>query len=222
MQTLQTEFRRRVWGTLEPRHFQSDLRNSCIFDERFGPYLPKEDEFHHVCSVIKDAEFERRTYLYHLRRPVFLEPEFGYVIAEPNAIVYPSLPGSDWARCRNTMQFFSGIPSLGKLSAARKGRLPVKKLPKVASLRFVFEGNYYHFFLDVMSKLKILDDYGIGSDVPLVISPQIAAQKFFQSFRERGNLVNRNWLVHDNFYIQAEEVLFAKADSGNRAPLDHF
>lgn len=219
---LSTRLRRKAWDLLRSDQLPGNLADACIFDEHLPTYFPKDESIRNNPFICQDILDKRRTYLYHFQQQVLLEPCFGYVIAEPNSIIDLSLPGCELARAKVTMHFFSGVPSLQEVFAARNGSRPIRKEPVVASLRFVFDDNYYHFFHDVMSKLKILDDYGVNQSVPLVISPQLARQPFFQRMRKQGDLAKRNWLIQDNFYIHADEVIFAQPDVGNRTHLDHF
>ena len=195
---------------------------ACVFDECLPPYTSDTDPMISDLSVDREMLKERHLYLYHLRRSAFMEPEFGYVIAEPWSLINLSLPGSELVRQRETMPLFSGVPSVSKLFAAKKRGSPVRKESVVVSFRFVFDYNYYHFYCDIMNRLKIIDDYGIDKSVPLIVSPVLASQKFFQRMSERGDLANRNWLVQDGFHIQAEEIIFLKPDPCSRAQIDYF
>jgi Glycosyltransferase 61 len=146
----------------------------------------------------------RRVLVEKFHEQCLLEPEFGYLI-NGHAVPQRALTHSDYSRSGDTMCFFSGVPSLPGYARARLGRSRVQREKSVISLRGLFDDNYYHALVEILAKLPILDRY-VPSDTPVVISPTLARQPFFQSLKTLPGLRDRNWLVQDGFYVAADEI----------------
>jgi len=76
---------------------------------------------------------------------------------------------------------------------------------RLGTLRGLFEFNYYHALLEILAKLPILDRH-VSPSTPVVISPALAQQPFFQTLKALPNLRERNWIVQDDFYIAADQI----------------
>jgi len=147
---------------------------------------------------------KRKLLVEEFRGDCLIEPEFGYLI-NGHTVPQRALPRSDLSRSGVTMPFFSGVPSLSGYARARFGRAPVRREKAVISLRGLFEFNYYHALLEILAKLPILDRH-VSPSTPVVISPALAQQPFFQTLKALPNLRERNWIVQDDFYIAADQI----------------
>ena len=216
------QVRRKIWKLLRSRRLSSYLATGCLLERHASPILSMED------PILNDPNIERNfssrvEYLYKLEGGFYIEPDFGYPIMNPASILDIALPGSEMAQSRSTMSYFSGIPSLIKYIRAKSGLVPVRVESAVVLMRHVFDSNYYHFYNDVMSRLRLLDECGIDDAIPLVVSAELGQKEFFQRLCSRGSLATRNWIIQDGFYISAGELIFAKPFSeGNKLGIDHF
>lgn len=207
-----------LWDSMKSRSLKSILNASCLHLERFSPALQSDDPIFSNPDIQAHLNMEREEYLYRVQGKIVVEPEFGYVILKPFTIIDLALPGSQMVRDPKARQFFSGVPSF---RSVMKGQ-PVVKVPSVITFHFVFDSNYYHFYMDVMTRLKLLDDYGIDQNIPILVSARLASQPFFQQITQSGSLSKRKWIVQDGFFLETEEIIFAKCDVGCRESLDFF
>ena len=161
-------------------------------------------------------------YVYHIKKPCYLEPEFGYLIMEPSVLIPESLAWSRLARENEGLTFFSGVPSLQHYQEARQGKWPVRHEPIVILLRHVFGDNYGHCLIQLMPTLLLLDDCGVSPDIPIVVSPELGNAPFFQEMIGRGALRKRRWIVQDEAYIHADEVIFGRTEWPDKTLLTRF
>lgn len=138
-------------------------------------------------------------YLYHYRKPALIEPTMGYVLADQATIIPESMP--HYWDC--------GLPDQASVARELNTR-PVIGEPAVISLREFGDNNYYHFYSDVLGKLALLNEHGIGAEVPIVVSARLAQQPYFLALLHLINLHTRRWIVQDDAVIAADEVFFCK------------
>ena len=153
-----------------------------------------------------------REFLYRVGGAL-LEPEFGYAILPPRTVLDESLPFSEMTRHFSRMSSFAGLPRFRDVHAVAHGTIRPRKLARAASMRHPFDTNYYHFTVDVMSRLELLARFGVPEDVPLVVSTALSRQKFFQEAIRQPALARRQWLVHTEF-LEVEELYLPKPLDG--------
>lgn len=131
-----------------------------------------------------------------------IEPTWGFVISEPWRLhgasfqsfkmprwLYASPSPVDWKRLRE--EHPERIVELGE----------------VISLRHFFEWNYYHFLLDVIPKLAMLERAGVDLNVPIVVGPSSVELPFAVEVRELGKLAGLEWYSQDReTYVRAERI----------------
>jgi hypothetical protein len=219
----QVRLRQNIWQFLSSPLALSDLAKGCLH-QRYAPHClsPESDPILNE-PYIKEQISTQVEYVYRLKGDFYIEPDSGYTIMNPFSIIHLALPGSDLSRSKATMMHFSGVPSFRKYILARMGLIPVRREQSVVLMRYVFDRNYYHFYNDVMSRLRLLDEFGIDKSIPLVISTKLSQTNFFQQLYNRGLLAERNWIIQDGFYLMSNEVIFAKPFSrGDRLGIDYF
>jgi hypothetical protein len=138
--------------------------------------------------------------------PVFIEPKFGYVISPHGRLIEdamkPNFPHkSPWR---------IDIPSPGEFVKDRRHH-PVQSFETVISLRHWWEWNYYHFYMDVLGKLPVLDAAGIPSDVPILIGRYYNQIPWVRDILSQGSLAKRQWIVHEEGLIEAQSVIYCRA-----------
>lgn len=163
-----------------------------------------------------------REYVYHIRKPCYIEPGFGYVIMEPAVLIPDSLAWSHFARVNGLLHLFSGVPLMKEYEAARQGKRSVRREQAVVSLRHVFDANYGHCLIQLMTALLLLDECGVSPQIPIVVSSQLGHLPFFQEMIQRGVLRSRRWIVQDASYIYAQEVIFAATEWPSQSLLSRF
>ena len=151
--------------------------------------------------------FDQHEYIVRLPFKSLIEPEYGWIIKGFNNIFIDSLP-------YGTM----GIaPSFKKLIKTRIfKRKKIKKEDLVISLRDTSEASYFHFYNDVLNKIVLLDDFKIDKNIPFVISEKLYQKPFFKDVINRCTLKNRNWIIQDDYYIEAKEIIYCKTFPHNK------
>jgi hypothetical protein len=160
-------------------------------------------------------------YVYHVRKPCFIEPKHGYTIMEPSLLIPESL---GWSHIIRTGQFhvFSGLPSFSEYSQARQGKKEVRDEDIVVSLRHIYDYNYGHVLMQVLPVLELLDECGVSPDIPILINPALAKASFFQEMVRNSELKNRRWISEETAYVHAKEVIFARTEWPGPDMLDSF
>ncbi len=139
--------------------------------------------------------------VYDYTGPCYIEPLHGYIITARFALIEKSfsyhhmfdgvLPRMLWNTWNN--------------SRGRNGTL--KRVETAISLRDINEGNYWHFYDDILSKLLVADRLNLSRDVPVLVGERLWKTPFFQSAIQRGTLKQRNWMLHQE-NIQADRLVF--------------
>ena len=105
------------------------------------------------------------------------------------------------------------MPSPVGFVQAQHGRARTVRHRSVISLRHPWEWNYYHFYLDVLGKIRIFDELGIDQSTPLVVGRYAMDLPFAQQVLQTGGLKDRTWIVQADTYILADEVYYCRTNS---------
>lgn len=176
------------------------------------PKIQKIHEFH------LDGPNPRCEYLRVVDEPAYIEPEWGHIITTSGVFVEDSLqpnyifPIPNWRIC---------IPSIHAYHAKRK---EIEKncvhYPVVISLRHLWEWNYYHFYFDVLGKLKLLNDFGFYGDIPIVVGDYATALSWANQVLHMGNFAGNTWVTHNKQYISADKVIYCRTDQYYKERID--
>ena len=155
------------------------------------------------------AQHGYREWVYDIGEPCYIEPERGFVLSRHgewlvDAFLYHH-------RVEQT-------PYQGLLALLRR-RGAVETLDCAVSMRCTTEGNYWHFYDDFLTKLRLVDDLDLPKDVPLLVGDALWRQPFFQA-AVRGPLSQRNWLRH-TAVLEVERLIVAVPMSLQRANLEY-
>ena len=90
-----------------------------------------------------------------------------------------------------------------------KSNLASPLYDSVVSLRHLFEGNYFHFVVDLLGELELLDSSGVDPAIPIVVGSE-AMSGFGKEMLELGQLASRNWIVQERFPVRAKTVIFLR------------
>jgi capsular polysaccharide biosynthesis protein len=131
-----------------------------------------------------------------------IEPTWGFVIEEPWR-----LHGASFEAFKIPRWLYAS-PSPIEWSRVRKQHPErIVELGQVISLRHFFEWNYYHFLIDVIPKLAMLERAGVDLHVPIVVGPSAVELPFAAQLRGLGKLAELDWCVQDReTYVRAEGV----------------
>lgn len=162
-----------------------------------------------------DIEFIRRS-----DEPAYIEPTWGYVITKAGVILEDSLRPNfvhDKAAWRVALPSPVAFATHTHIKPSK-----VVHFPQAISLRHLWEWNYYHFHLDVLGKLSLLDDMGVDRSAPLVIGRYAMELPFVRQCIERGALGKRPWFIQDQTYVLADNVFYCRTRQPYGKRVDHF
>jgi hypothetical protein len=177
------------------------------------------------CTSAPDIEtlFERTSngknlgYVKRVPGLSLIEHARGYVLTPSG---YPIEESLSFNNPQAPYPFRIGLPSLKSL--ARSQFEPrTRTYDTVVSFRHHHETNYYHFLLDVLGALELLDASGHAHNAPLVIGGTVARTRFGSEILNTGGLASRNWILQDNDNIWAENILFLRTYQQNKTRADH-
>jgi Glycosyltransferase 61 len=176
------------------------------------------------CTTSPDIEtvFQRGAngrsldYVKKVRGLSHVEPTLGYVLTPSGLPIEDSLC---FNHPRAPYPFQIGVlaPTMPSRSNSRM-RCPA--YDTIVSFRHHHEDNYYHFVIDVLGALELLDASGLPGDLPIVIGGPVARTRFGSEILETAALASRNWILQDES-IWAENVVFLRTYQPSRARADH-
>ena len=186
-------------------------RKFRIYSRIEFPFKNKEviiDDLKIKKSMEMFSNFEQYEYIVKLTKKSIIEPDYGWIITGFNNILCDSLPyGTEYL-----------LPSFKKYIKTKLcSKEKIKKEKIVISLRDTSETSYFHFYNDVLNKIVLLDDFKIDENIPIVISKNLSQKTFFKDVLNRSNLKKRAWIIQDNFYIEADEIIYCKNFPHNKA-----
>jgi hypothetical protein len=155
------------------------------------------------------ATHRYREWMYDFREPCYLEPIRGFVMSRrgewlTDAFLYHH-------RVEQT-------PYQGLVAMLRQGRA-VQTLDCAVSMRCTTEENYWHFYDDLLNKLRLVDQLDLPKDVPLLVGDPLWQKPFFQA-AIRGPLSCRNWTRHTAL-LRVRRLIVAVPMSFQRANTEY-
>ncbi len=164
----------------------------------------------------RDEGPEPGEYVCATNRKAFIDPEWGYVITDNARLVEASLYPNFVPH--HPLWRIGGASPANFLSKRHRG---ARHFGKVVSLRHFWEWNFYHFYFDVLGKLKLLKDVGIEDDVPLVLGPYAHQMTWARQILAQGDLAKRTWIIPRGEFISADEVVFCRTQQEYRLKMNH-
>ena len=141
------------------------------------------------------------SYIFEIKKAI-LEPDFGWVILEPFTIFKFSFPmvHDPWdikKRRPSTVNFLS--PNKKKIY-----------LEEAISIKYAWQ-NYYHFFIDTLSQLFLLEENGIPNHIPIVVPNKFPSIKYVQEFLKLSTFVKRRIIIQKpNEYYHIQKLILCK------------
>lgn len=202
-----------AWGLLRPPRGADYLApyQLCYRSVRPLRDLPRRFEDPRFDGVFDLwGGMERLEYLYRYPKKAVIDPACGFIIAEGAGPLLPSLMESDFSAIPSRAAQIERLPSPVRYFYEKSlGRGNFIRLPAAVSLRALSEAGYWHFYHDVLSKLRLLEEQGIGEEIPLVVSRTLYDTPYFQEAIRRRGLAGRQFLPQDQkTYVIADEVVF--------------
>jgi hypothetical protein len=89
-----------------------------------------------------------------------------------------------------------------------------RQVEEAILLKSLFQVAYYHFMFEVVPKLEIVDRAGIASDVPVIVTEDLASRKFFIDAKALGLFGARPLIIqNEDEVIRAKRLYVARADA---------
>lgn len=170
------------------------------------------------------AASERLEYLYRYPCGAWIDPACGFVIGERDGPLLPSLIESDFAPTPSEAAHLERLPSPARYLLAKQAGLPrVVRLPGAVSLRALSEANYWHFHNDVLSKVRLLDEIGIPTQIPLIVGESLYRLPFFQQAIRRPGLAGRTFVAQDSktYIAVTDQIVFGAAMGHERTNFEY-
>lgn len=132
------------------------------------------------------------SYVYKLNNSI-VEPTYGWIILSKYFVFHYSFPliGDPWRP----------KPTLPSLLMFTLGSSKLIYLEDAISLRYGWE-NYYHFFLDTLGQIFILDQQGVPPHIPLLVPHYFNSISFVNEFLSLSSFIKRKIIIqgNDEFY----------------------
>lgn len=139
----------------------------------------------------------------------YIEPKWGYVISEDGRLIDDSMR-SNWNSEKPPWRMSPPPSPFEFVRNVTKGRADIVEYDSVVHLRHVWEPNYYHFHIDVLSKLHLADLVGIDRRIPIILGGYAHRRPYAQEMIGRGNYARRDWVVQDNRIIKVKRVIVVR------------
>lgn len=155
------------------------------------------------------------TYALRFSGDLAIEPKYGWILAGHTGLVDRPMPYYVWSRQ------FPNLSSQPPLLAVTL--TPALRVDAVISLRILWEDNYYHYFNDVLARLRLVESLDIQDDVPIVLSAPLACRAYVRDSIARGAFGGRRVLIQPaRTFVRARVVYSVDKRSGDRRDYDFF
>jgi capsular polysaccharide biosynthesis protein len=92
------------------------------------------------------------------------------------------------------------------------GKKPSQTHETLISLHHAFDVNYFHFFNNLLEKIKLIDEHNLAPSAPLVVSKRLASQRYFIEAAEQGVFGDRQAIAQeDETPLYARTIYTVKA-----------
>lgn len=177
---------------------------SVIHESKIKVYYPDID-----VDKLLETKPSQHEFLFHLFnsyifkiKNAVLEPDHGWVILGPFSIFKFSFPmvNDPWDQKKRR-------PSTLKFISANKKEI---HLEEAISIKYGWQ-NYYHFFIDTLSQLFLLEENGIPDHIPVVVPNKFPSIKYVQEFLKLSSFVKRRIIIQKtNEYYYIKNLILCK------------
>jgi len=166
-------------------------------------------------------------FVHRIEGPVYIEPIYGWIIAESGVLVQESMPiQCTMKQVRESWKqaWRLGMPSVLESKRARNEPSRVTPVKEVISLRHPWEWNYYHFHQDVLGKLNLFRQAGVPTTLPVALGRYVDQQRFARQIVDRLYPGGAGALVPDlanRTFVRADVVYYCRTLQTYRERMDH-
>ena len=143
-------------------------------------------------------------YAYEFRLPLVIEPRRSWLIPQPMRVLEESFPmvNDPWDSVKPR-------PSTWRYALRRRE----VTLERAISVSYVWH-NYYHFFVDALPQLLLLDALGISRDIPIVVPEQFAMTRFIRDFQQLSTFFEGRTIVvqEPGVYVRVLDATYVAKD----------
>jgi hypothetical protein len=147
--------------------------------------------------------------VFEVRGDCYINPFDGYIICNGHVIWDSMIPNYDPAANVSAI----GVPSFKAYREAKAGMCKTIHAPRALHCRHFFEWNYYHFFMDVLSKISVFESARVSMQDPLVVGKYFDQLPFAPQVMNTTSLRRYSWINQHDSFIQADCVRFCRVDS---------
>jgi capsular polysaccharide biosynthesis protein len=88
-----------------------------------------------------------------------------------------------------------------------------RKVDEAILLKSLFQSSYYHFLFEVIPKLEIIERAGVASDIPVIVTKDLASRNFLIEAKEMGLFGDRPIIIqNEDEVISAGRLYIARPD----------
>jgi capsular polysaccharide biosynthesis protein len=138
--------------------------------------------------------------------PLIIEPRRSWLIPQPLRILEESFPmvNDPWDAIK---------PRPSTWNYVLRGRKTLT-LERAISVSYAWH-NYYHFFVDALPQLLLLDSLGVSRDIPIVVPQQFATTRFVRDFQQLSTFFDGRTIVvqKPGEYIRVLDATYVAKDT---------
>lgn len=147
--------------------------------------------------------------VYEVIGDCYINPFDGYVICNGHVIWDSMVPNYDPAANVSAI----GVPKFSAYRDAKAGNSKTVSVATALHCRHFFEWNYYHFFMDVLSKVAVFESAGISMQAPLVLGKYVDQLPFASQTLTDTSLNKFSWIKQIDTFVRAQSVKFCHVNS---------
>jgi hypothetical protein len=143
-------------------------------------------------------------YAYEFRLPLVIEPRRSWLIPQPMRVLEESFP-----MVNDPWDGMKPRPSTWRYALRRKE----VTLDRAISVSYAWH-NYYHFFVDALPQLLLLDALGVSRDIPVVVPEQFATTRFVRDFQQLSTVLEGRTIVvqEPGVYVRVLDATYVAKD----------
>ncbi|MEQ8924678.1 MAG: glycosyltransferase family 61 protein [Fulvivirga sp.] len=197
-----------VYWCLISDHSKINTIHKVLLESEINEYYPDVN-----VESLREGKSKRDVFLKHrftkyiyTVKNATLEPSKGWVILGLNKIFLFSFPmiQDPWDKPKARP---STLRYLYILIFRRKR---IKCLDKAISIQYAWQ-NYYHFLIDTLPQILLINDSGIDSRIPIIVPHFFKEIKYVQQFMKLTDIINRPIIIQNKKeYIKVKQLYIAK------------
>lgn len=181
-----------AWAAFRSRRGEKALDRSIALERTLTPFAepPLNGDVNILGPYLPFVQWTETERAYCLDGPLWLEPGCGWAICSPAHLILHGIIDMHDAPLPSFRQHVQSMA------------VPVRRrwrADEAVSLRDRSENNYGHFLTDLVGgRLRLAEQAGVGEEVPLVVSAQLASAPHFQDFMALSRFRDRPLLVQSD------------------------